>query len=48
MNIATEPKLDVKGKIMKIQKQHIGVHMLPFEELKGMIATYQTVVSLLY
>ena len=41
-NISTEPELDGKGKITKNLEQRIGVHMVPLEELKGMIATDQT------
>ena len=40
--ISTEPGLEGKGKITKDQKQWIGTHFVPLEELKGMIATDQT------
>ena len=40
--ISTEPELEGKGKITKDQKQRIGTHLVPLEELKGVIATNQT------
>ena len=40
--ISTDPELERKWKITKDQKQRIGVHLVLIEELKGMIATYQT------
>lgn len=41
-NISTETELDGKGKITKDRKQRIGAHIVPLEELNGMIATDQT------